>query len=51
MNSNFNTPLSLLKSKYIHLLSIFKPFFGVNMVMSKVISFRFCYYVSLIVVV
>jgi hypothetical protein len=39
--------ISLLKAKYIHLLSVFKLFLGVNMVMSKVISFKFCYYVSL----
>jgi len=48
MNSSLNTPFSLLQGKYTHLLSIFKLFLGVNMVMSKVISFRFCYYVSLI---
>jgi len=48
MNSSLNTPFSFLKGKYTHLLSIFKLFLGMNMVMSKVISFRFCYYVSLI---
>jgi hypothetical protein len=42
MNYNLNTPPSLAKGKYTHLLSIFKLFLGVNMVMSKIISFRFC---------